>query len=617
MRLLKKQNTNQTSVNGRGIQYSADQLATIESTSALILPKGDTSERPGSVGMVAAQEGMVRYNNTENYFEVYEVDATLGTPQWVRFRTDTPKPVTHQLVGTGDDVEIIFGPLNSGDPLLIEPYALRPEQILVFVEGYYQRPNSSPGYTLAQNPCRAISNYIDDFLADGQIIDTQFNGKSIIVANSNYVDFEALGFYADQTIVVSGSASNDGVYTVESVSAPIVGQSVLAVNETFLDESNVGNADVINVDGFQNSTVAAGTVSATAVAGNLITLAITPPGALSAGEEIIFDANLGALIANKRYIVNSVALPNITVRTLEKGVATATFPPVTLAVTATAGSGSVATLTFATQSLAPFFVGQTIAVAGITPVGYNNASAVVTACNTTTVSYANATTGSIVTSGTVSSADNEILVNTSAGLQAGMQIEFAGAYAYNIGTVSQVNSTGNVITVDDTGGLQIGMSIVFAGNQLGNLVAGTTYYILTVTPSYSITISATLGGSAFDPGTAVGTLFFTASGSMMGNIQANTEYYVLSTPTATSVVISATSGGPQYGITRDTGYVVYESTQVGALTMTNASGSINFTSGALYNNSAGSNTYIKIGDANGNGPVPAGIDVTVVHNFDK
>jgi hypothetical protein len=104
---------------------------------------------------------------------------------------------------------------------------------------------------------------------------------------------------------------------------------------------------------------------------------------------------------------------------------------------------------------------------------------------------------------------------------------------------------------------------------------------------------------------------------MMGNIQANTEYYVLSTPTATSVVISATSGGSQYGITRDTGYVVYESTQVGALTMTNASGSINFTSGALYNNSAGSNTYIKIGDDGSGGPVPVGIKVTAVHNFDK
>ena len=71
-----------------------------------------------------------------------------------------------------------------------------------------------------------------------------------------------------------------------------------------------------------------------------------------------------------------------------------------LLTTATSGTGSVATLTFGTQSSAPFAVGETIEVSGVIPTGYNG-TYTVTACNTTTVSYASATTGSQTQAGTV------------------------------------------------------------------------------------------------------------------------------------------------------------------------------------------------------------------------
>ena len=75
-----------------------------------------------------------------------------------------------------------------------------------------------------------------------------------------------------------------------------------------------------------------------------------------------------------------------------------------LSITASSGTGSVATLTFATQTTAPYTVGQYITVSGFTSTaaGYNGSYAV-TACTTTTVSYANATTaassGSPIASG--------------------------------------------------------------------------------------------------------------------------------------------------------------------------------------------------------------------------
>jgi hypothetical protein len=63
----------------------------------------------------------------------------------------------------------------------------------------------------------------------------------------------------------------------------------------------------------------------------------------------------------------------------------------TLTPTAASGSGSTATLSFATQSTAPYTVGQTIVVSGMTPTQYNG-TYVVTGCTTSSVSYANPTT---------------------------------------------------------------------------------------------------------------------------------------------------------------------------------------------------------------------------------
>jgi hypothetical protein len=62
-------------------------------------------------------------------------------------------------------------------------------------------------------------------------------------------------------------------------------------------------------------------------------------------------------------------------------------------------TGSV-TLTFATQSAAPYAVNSTITVTGISVAGYNG-SYTVTACTTSTVTYTNSTTGA-ATGGTIS-----------------------------------------------------------------------------------------------------------------------------------------------------------------------------------------------------------------------
>ena len=69
-------------------------------------------------------------------------------------------------------------------------------------------------------------------------------------------------------------------------------------------------------------------------------------------------------------------------------------------VTGATGTGTTATLTFATQATAPYAVGDSITVASVNPAGYNG-TYTVTACTTTSVSYASTTTASYVSGGTI------------------------------------------------------------------------------------------------------------------------------------------------------------------------------------------------------------------------
>jgi hypothetical protein len=96
--------------------------------------------------------------------------------------------------------------------------------------------------------------------------------------------------------------------------------------------------------------------------------------------------------------VNQVILPNNSAYYF-KGSVTA-LTQFVLTTTAATGSAGTATLTFATQAVIPYIVGQSIVVSGVTPAGYNGTQ-IVTACTTSTVSYTNATTAAQTVAGTI------------------------------------------------------------------------------------------------------------------------------------------------------------------------------------------------------------------------
>lgn len=72
----------------------------------------------------------------------------------------------------------------------------------------------------------------------------------------------------------------------------------------------------------------------------------------------------------------------------------------TLATTSASGNGSSCTLFFATQNIAPYAVGGTIVVSGVTPTGYNGTHTV-SACTTGSVSFSGTATGSQTIAGSI------------------------------------------------------------------------------------------------------------------------------------------------------------------------------------------------------------------------
>jgi len=83
---------------------------------------------------------------------------------------------------------------------------------------------------------------------------------------------------------------------------------------------------------------------------------------------------------------------------------------VTTAVTGASGTGSVATLTFTTQNTAPYAVGQSVTIAGMTPGGYNG-TYTISAATTSSISYSNATTG-FTSGGTIAAANTVTAAGT-------------------------------------------------------------------------------------------------------------------------------------------------------------------------------------------------------------
>jgi len=137
MRFLRRQSTNARSIIGKGVNYTAKDEVVVDTNRVMLVPKGTTGQRP-----LTPENGHLRYNTDTEEFEFY------SNSEWRKVSYKEPTTIVQQNLGNGDDVETLFGPLNSGDADY--PIPNNAASILVLIENVFQIATTN--YELVQNP---------------------------------------------------------------------------------------------------------------------------------------------------------------------------------------------------------------------------------------------------------------------------------------------------------------------------------------------------------------------------------------------------------------------------------------------------------------------------------
>ncbi len=244
MRYLRQQNINRRAPFDQRLYVDMTSSVIMDTTNHLMLPKGTTSERPASATWA---EGMIRYNETTHEVEVYQGIGGGATWRSLRFKESTK--ITQQDLGAGDAFNILFGALSPSPEAVAESgftwdITQIQKQYIVLVENVFQISGTNFEFILNPAQCTGI------------ILSFSQATKTITSSNTGVggINFTSLRFQEGDTIVVSGSSSNNGTYTIDTVTS-----NQLTLVETLVDE----------------------------VQGNTVTVAKTP---LPSGYYIAFDS---------------------------------------------------------------------------------------------------------------------------------------------------------------------------------------------------------------------------------------------------------------------------------------------------------------------------------------
>jgi hypothetical protein len=221
MKFLKKSQLNFRNAKDNSIAVQISNEITLDTQNAVRIPKGTTDQRPGGVDSINVTSlGQMRYNSTTNEIEVYQ--GAGGRAAWRSLRYKESTQITQQDLGTGDEVEYIFGPLNPTPPttdLVDDKATWGGQNLLVFVENVMQLHTTN--YVIIQNPCRVT----------GTIISFAAGTKKITSSNTTIINWVARGYRIGQTITVTGTTANNGTYTVTNVTASDITVSQTLTNE--------------------------------------------------------------------------------------------------------------------------------------------------------------------------------------------------------------------------------------------------------------------------------------------------------------------------------------------------------------------------------------------------
>jgi hypothetical protein len=203
MRFLKTLTLNRRAIYDDRVAVRTDSSVIMNTTNNLLIPKGNTAERPPS-----PVNGMVRYNTDLNSpygeLEVYQGSCC----RVLRFKD--PNAVVLQDLGIGNDSDTIFGPLNP-DPFTYTAQAgvtwnaaQIAKNLIVIVDTVFQVAVAN--FEILQNP---TSTGTGSEITTGAFVE----GQEYVITNVGDTDFTLLGASANTvgtvfTIPTGGGTGN-------------------------------------------------------------------------------------------------------------------------------------------------------------------------------------------------------------------------------------------------------------------------------------------------------------------------------------------------------------------------------------------------------------------------
>lgn len=290
------------------------------------------------------------------------------------------------------------------------------------------------------------------------------NGNTVVAANSATVPNSLLAnssvTFNGVTVALGGSGTITSSPTYPLVNASLSGTTVIS-----------GTANI------SATTTLSGTNNLTGT--NTLTGTTTVTSATINGTTTLAGTITGTpTIASSSSLATQLATVNLGTFAI-----TSTFPT-----NGASGTGSVATVTWATALAFAPAIGSNVIINGMTPIGYNG-TYTVTASTTTSVSFASATSGGVSVQGTVQLTD------------------WAPVYSqtFSVAVSSTLWSTAGYVTGTAYGGAQ---PIVYAGNagasinalgdelEMDGLVVSAA---LGTTPNINVYVATTNGGPVVGP----------------------------------------------------------------------------------------------------------------------
>jgi hypothetical protein len=280
------------------------------------------------------------------------------------------------------------------------------------------------------------------------------------------------------------------------------------------------------------------------------------------------------------YIYGTNVVPGTIISSLGTGTGGAGTYNISISQTVTStaiSGGGVTTLTFASQSPAPFAVGSYISVQGVTPTGYNGYYKVIT-CDQTSVTYANGTTGTGTVNGFVLPVTE--LTNTSSFYQT-------------------VSGTGTgAISLPDTSTLQLGWSYRIAntntsatyvysstGVQLISVTTGAAGYVTCVDTTINSAAAWKVGITEASATTGSGNMVLSTSPTITGTLNftgsSGNSVNLGTAVTSSAITIGGTSGT---GLLRVGVATTSQAVQIGS--GANTASTFGTTTGSIAANSA-------------------------------